>query len=92
MQGLCMCGELSADTKKGDCMGQPVNQNRTGKGLDLFMELRYPKTYGLFFGRRAVSAFLGSCDDSHKFTAAPVCPPPTRVMLIAAAISGLRGA
>jgi hypothetical protein len=33
-----------------------------------------------FFGRRAVSAFLGSCDDSQKFTAAPVCPLPARVM------------
>jgi hypothetical protein len=37
MQGLCMCGELRADTKKGDCMGQPVNQNRTGRGFDLLM-------------------------------------------------------
>ena len=88
-----MCGELRADTKKGDCMGQPVNQNRTGRGFDLLHgSCGILKRMGLFFGRRAVSAFLGCCDDSHKFTAAPVCPHPTRVMLIAAAISGLRGA
>lgn len=37
MQGLCMCGELRADTKKGDCMGLPVNQNRTGRGFDLIV-------------------------------------------------------
>jgi len=45
-----------------------------------------------FFGRRAVSAFLGSCDDCQKFTAAPVCPLPHESCIIAAAKSGLLGA
>lgn len=93
MQGLCMRGELRADTKKGDCMGQPVNQNRTGRGFDLLMPHGaggIPKRMGLFFGRRAVSAFLGCCDDTptatslqqHQFAHVPresCSSPPQKV-------------
>lgn len=54
-----------------DCMGQPVNQNRTGRGFELLMPHGaggIPKRMGLFFGRRAVSAFLGCCDDTPTAT------------------------
>lgn len=72
-------------------MGQPVNQSSIIRGFDLLAELRYPKTNGFILGGRAVSAFLGATTakglQQHQFAHFP-----PRVMLVAAATSGLQGA